>query len=268
MTKTFSLPDVDSLDEVPEEYRAYYYRKDGQIVRQNPAAMASTLAKMRREAEELKGDRDALKARWDAVAESFGADATPEKIREIKARADKAIDAPTDEEFNKRVRIIEETAKKQIEALKKQIDERDAIIEKEAVEAQIRDALKRAGAREEALDILPELLRRRVEKRFEDGRLKLQPLDADNLRMYAEDGHTPATLYDLAVQIRSQKPIFFSAPQPAGLGSGGSPGSGAPAPDWFKMTPAEKAEFSRKHGAAAVQNIISKSVQQTVAQKK
>lgn len=260
MTKEFSLPDVDSLEEVPEAFRAFYFEKDGKVVKQNPSAMASTMAKIRRENEKLSAERAEFEKKLKAYTEALGEDADPEIIRTLKEKAQRADAVPTDDEIKKRIAIIEENFKKQIALKEKELSESDAIIQQELIAGQIREALKQAEANQDGLDILPEILRRRVEvQRLGNGRIKLLPLDEDETRMYAEDG-SEASLSDLVSEIRSKRAIFFNGSKGNGLGAGGTEAQlPKDAKNWLKMTAIEKSEFMKKHGMAAVTAMIQRA---------
>lgn len=260
MSKEFSLPDVESIDEVPDEFRPFYFERDGKVQKQNPAAMASTLAKVRRENEKLAQE---LLERQNALAQFrdvLGDDADPEVIKQLKVKAARADTLPTDQEVEKRIRLVEENAAKQTAQLKKELELRERLIEQEAVKVQIRAALQQADANKDGLDLLPDLLRSRVEKVYtEDGRIKLIPLDSDGTRMYADDG-SEATLADLANRLKDERPIFFNGSGARGLGTSGEAVTvPRDAKDPSKMSPQEKSEFIKKHGSAAYATLLMRA---------
>lgn len=244
----FSLPEVDSLDDVPEDFRSFYFEKDGKVQRQNPAAMASTMAKIRRENEKMAQELVERENRLSAYIEALGDDADPEIIKALKDKAARADQLPTNDEVEKRIRLVEENARKQMQGLQSEKTKLESIIETEAVSLQIREALKLADANQDGLDLLPQIMRTRVEKQYLDnGRIKLIPLDEDGTRMYADDG-SEATLLDLANKFRETRPIFFNGSRASGLGTNGEAVSlPKNEKNWFKMSDAEKIDFQRKH---------------------
>lgn len=260
MSKEFSLPEVDSLDEVPDDFRPFYFEKDGKVQRQNPQAMVSTMAKIRRENEKLSSEVLAKDNQLQSFIEVLGDDADPDVIKSLKDKAAKAEQLPTNEEVEKRIKLVEENARKQLEGLKVEKSKLESIIEKEAVEVQIRSALQAADANKDGLDLLPQLLRGRVEKQYtDDGRIKLIPLDEDGSRMYTQDG-SDATLLDLANKMKDERPVFFNGSRASGIGSTGeSVTIPKDAKDWYKMSAAEKAEFRKKHGKDAAVALMARS---------
>lgn len=257
MSKEFSLPEVSNLDEVPEEYRPFYFEKDGQVQRQNPQAMVSTMAKIRRENEKLSQDLLDRENRLQGFVEVLGDDADPDIIKGLKDKAAKAEQLPTNDEVEKRIRLVEENAKKQLEGLKSEKAKLESIIEKEAVEIQIKAALSAANANKDGLDLLPQLLRGRVEKKYtDDGRIELIPLDEDGSRMYTQDG-SEATLVDLANKTKDTRPVFFNGTGASGVGATGQTVTipkNAPKPS--KMTPQEKRAFQKEHGDDAWAQLV------------
>lgn len=258
--KEFSLPEVDSLDQVPDDFRAFYFEKDGKVRRQDPDAMVKTMAAIRREKDKLAQELLDRENRLQAFVEVLGDDADPDIIKSLKDKAAKAEKLPTNDEVEKRIRLVEENAKKQYEALKGEKSRLESIIEREAVEVKIQAALQKADANKDGLEILPQLLRSRVEKKYtEDGRIELIPLDEDGSRMYTQDG-SDATLLDLANKIKDERPIFFNGSRASGIGSNGETVTlPKDAKDWYKMSAEEKAEFRRKHGKQAAWALMQKS---------
>lgn len=258
---TFSLPDVESIDQVPEEFRPYYFEKEGKVQKQNPAAMASTMAKVRRESEKTANDLQEAQTVIASYQEVFGDDVPDiEVIKELKAKAARADELPSDQEVEKRIKLVEENFNKKIALKDDEIKSRDLTIERVTIAGMLKDALRQADANDDGLDLLPDVMRKRVEKKFEaDGSVSLFPLDEDGTRMYAEDG-SEATLVDLANEFRNKRPIFFNGSGARGTGSNGEAAvvpSGAK--DWYKMTPLEKADFRKKHGASAAAALMAKS---------
>lgn len=259
--KTFSLPDVDSLDEVPEEFRAFYFEKEGQVKRQDPGAMAATMAKLRREMDQVGSTLKEREKALNAYQEALGDDADPEVLRQLKEKAQRAESAPTDQEVEKRIKAVEDNFKKQLGLKEQEIASRESIIENVLIQNQIRDALRQADANDDGIDLLPKLMRDRVQKVYLDGgKIELVPLDEDGTRKFTEDGQE-ATLLDLANEYKAKRPIFFNGTSAKGFGSSGEPVNlPQGAKDWKSMTPMEKSEFRAKHGAKAAQAMISKSL--------
>ena len=246
----FSLPEVESLDEVPEEYRGFYFEKDGKVHRQDPAAMASTMAKTRRENEALKKDKETLQGQIGGYQEVLGDDElSPEYLKTLKEKAALGEKAPTDTEVEKRISTIEANHGKKIEALNKTIGDKDAIIEKIAVRGALVDALKQAKANGDGIELLPDRMRKRVEIAYTaDGDIKLSPLDEDGTRMYAEDG-SDATLLDLANQLKAKHGNLFEGTTATGMNTSGETVTvPKDAKNWWKMTDQERIEFTKKHG--------------------
>ena len=110
----FSLPEVNSLDEVPQEYRAYYFEKDGEIRRQDPGAMASTMAKIRRENEKLSSQIIEQEEQLNSFLDIMGDAADPDSLRALKEKAARAEQLPTNDEVEKRIKPVEENSNKQL----------------------------------------------------------------------------------------------------------------------------------------------------------
>jgi len=263
----FALPEVDTIDEVPEEYRAFYFEKDGKIKRQDPAAMASTMAKIRRENERLSGEVEQHQTRLTHFVEVFGDDADPESLKALKEKAAQADQLPSDKEVEKRIKTVEENYKKQLAAKDAELASREETIESVTVLGQLREALKSADANDDGLELLPKFMREQVEKEYlEGGKIKLYPLDEDGTRMYAEDG-SEATLLDLANKIKAKRPIFFHGSKASGMGAGqDAVAVPANSKNWWKMSTAEKVEFSKKHGPEKAAALMSQSAQPDAAE--
>lgn len=259
MPKEFSLPDVETIDEVPEPYRPFYFEKDGKVQKQNPAALASTLAKIRREKEQLANDLLEKDNKLAAFIEALGDDADPEVVKQLKAKAAKADTQPTNEEFDKRVRLVEENFKKIIGQKDKEIAEYDQIVKNELIDGQIRNALAQADANKDGLDILPAMLRSRVElQKLGNGKVKLIPLEKDGTKLFVGNGDE-ATLADLIAEVKNERAIFFNGSGNRGLGSGADAvnvpqDSKNPA----KMSAQEKSEYIKKHGAKGWAALLAK----------
>ena len=258
---TFSLPDVDSIDQVPEEYRPLYFEKEGKVQKQNPAAMASTMAKIRRDNEKTANELLEAQNTLASYRDVFGDDAPDlDEIKALRAKAARADELPTDQEVEKRIKLVEENFKKQLALKDSDIKSRELTIEKVTISGMLKEALRAADANTDGLDLLPDIMRKRVEKVIEaDGSVKLHPLDEDGTRMYAEDG-SEATLVDLANEFRNKRPIFFNGSGARGTGSNGEAAVvPAGSKDWYKMSPQEKADFRKKHGPAAARALMQKS---------
>lgn len=259
----FALPDpsrFESLEAVPEGLRKFYFEKDGKVHEQDPQALVSTLAKTRRENEKLAKEILEAQNRLSAFVEILGDDADPEVIKSWKIKAAKAEELPSDQEIEKRIRLIEENHKKALSVKESEIKSRDLTIERVTINGMLREALRAADANQDGLDILPDLMRKRVEKHIkEDGSVELYPLDEDGTRMYADDG-SEGTLVDLANELRAKRPIFFSGSKASGVGSSGEnillPKD---AKNWYDMDAAEKAAFRKKHGREAATKLMQKS---------
>ena len=256
----FSLPEVSSIDDVPDEYRPFYFEKEGKIQRQDPMAMKKTIDAVRREKDQLAKELMERDNRLGAFVDALGDDADPDYIKGLKEKAAKAEQLPTNDEVEKRIRLVEENYKKQQDLLKKELDQREKTIEKVTIASQLRDALKAADANEDGLDILPEILRKRVEKQYLDnGEVQLIPLDEDGTRMYADDG-SDATLVDLANKFREKRPIFFNGSRASGMGTTGEQVViSKDQKNWFKMNDGERMDFRKKHGQQKTNALIAQS---------
>lgn len=258
----FSLPEVSSIDDVPEEFRPYYFEKDGQVHRQNPAAMVSTMAKVRRENEKLSQELLDRENRLKTFIEVLGEDADPDVIKSLKEKAARAEGLPSDEEVAKRIRIVEENARKERAALEKKLHDRDRTIEIEAVESQLRAALQAANANEAGVRLLPETMRKRLQKNYlDDGRMELIPLDEDGTRMYNDDG-SAATLVDLANKLRADAAFapLFEGTRASGLGTNGEAITlPKDSPNYWKLTDQQKIEFAKKHGQQKLMLLMANS---------
>lgn len=264
---TFSLPDVESIDQVPEEYRPFYFEKEGKVQKQNPAAMASTMAKIRRENEKYEKDLAEKETALKSYLDVFGDEPlSPEDIKALKEKAARAEQQPTDHEVEKRIKLVEENFNKKLAMKDAEIKSRELTIEKVTIAGMLKEALRLADANSDGLDLLPDIMRKRVEKTIEsDGSVKLYPLDEDGTRMYAEDG-SEATLVDLANEFRNKRPVFFNSSGARGMGSNGESAIvPAGAKDWYKMSPQEKDDFRKKHGKAAAAALMAKSSTQQAA---
>lgn len=259
--KTFSLPEVESLEEVPDEYRPFYFEKEGKIQRQDPTAMVKTVAALRREkagAEATAKDAQELLSRYTEV---LGEDFDINTVKEWKQKAAMAEQLPTDQEVEKRISLVKQDALKQLQMKEKEIEAAHRTIEEVTVKGMLKDALRSADANQDGLDILPDIMRKRVKRTInDDGTVSLHPLDEDGTQMYADDG-SEATLLDLANEIRAKRPVFFNGSKASGIGATGETVNlPKDAPNWYKMSPEQKTAFTKKHGKEAATALMMKSV--------
>lgn len=259
----YSLPDAskyESIGDVPEGIRKYYFEKDGKVHEQDPQAMVSTMAKIRRENEKLTKELLDRDNRLTEFIDVLGEDADPDAIKSWKEKAARADELPTEADWEKREKILNENFKKQLAIKDGDIQSRDLTIERVTINGMLREALRSADANKDGVDLLPDHMRKRVEKVIkEDGSVELHPLDEDGTRMYAEDG-SEATLVDLANEFRTKRPIFFNGSRASGMGSTGeSVALPKDAKNWYAMSAEEKSAFRKKHGKEAAVALMAKS---------
>lgn len=256
----FSLPEtVESLDVVPDDLKGFYFERDGKIQRQDPKALVSTLAKVRREGEARDKELQETKGALAAYQETLGDDADPDIVRALKEKAARADELPTDADVQKRIEKIEENYKKQLGLKDNEIASREKVIEQDLVDGRLSAALIEADADKDCVDLLTTSMRERVDRAYENGRIKLVPLDKDGTRLYREDG-SDATLVDLAMEIRAARPKLFNGTANRGLGSGAEASNvPADAKNWYHMSAREKNDFRAKHGETVTARLIAQS---------
>lgn len=258
--KEFSLPEVSSLDEVPEDYRAFYYEKDGKVQRQNPASLAGQLAKSRRESEQKDAELLQTKNALAIYQEALGDEADPETIRLLKDKAARADASPTEADVQKRLDTLRADYEKKMKAQSAEMQKLDSIVRNNTVADRLREALREANASDDGVALLPERMLNRVSVDYADnGKITIRVLDEDGTGMYVNGQE--ASLVDLATELKTKHPSLFKGSGATGMGSGANATSvPSNVKSWSKMTDAEKIAFQKQHGRAAVNAMIARDL--------
>lgn len=162
---------ADSLDDIPDEHRSLYEEADGGYQLQVDGApdggedvsgLKSALERTKRELKKLK----------DGGAQKLSSEESEEleRLREAEAQReeDAAKAAGKWDELRARLQDKHERA---LEALKREVQKRDGVIEKLTVTNELRSAISAAGVKDEYRDAVEAmLLRQGPEVRWEDGK--------------------------------------------------------------------------------------------------
>lgn len=217
-------PVVESLDTVPEPFRAAYEERDGKFVLAKPieiddaAEVKGALAKEResaREATRIAKEREAELAKMRAEQEAAAAGVTSDKLREIEAAIETRLKAQYEPELEK-ARTSEQRAR--------------------------RNALKAAVA-SEVVD--PDDFVTLLGDRFD--------FTDDGVPM--PKGGDPKGMSAFLGTLRTEKPHLFRGTMAAGGGAAGAGSAGAaragsrPVSEW---TADEKMEYAKAHGQDAL----------------
>lgn len=259
--KQFSLPEVDSLDEVPEDYKSFYFVSEGKVQRQKPDMLVSTLNKIKRDNERVAAELLETKNALALYKEALGEDADPERLRALKEKAAKADSLTSDEDVEKRIATVKAAHDREIEKIRAVIKDREESLEEYAVMSAVRDALKQVDADEDALDLLPQKIRSRLKVEFKDKKVNVSVLNEDGSQKIRDDGQD-ATLLDLANEFKSTRPKLFNGTK--NTGAGGMPDAfqiPAGQKSWWKMTDSERIEYARKNGKEKAQAFMAASPQ-------
>lgn len=257
--KDFSLPEVNSLDEVPADFKKFYFEKDGKVQKADPSALASSLAQVRRENDQLNTKLLAASERVSAFTELLGDNADPEFIRTLQEKAARADNAPNESEIQRRLDTLKQDYEKKLQVASGETERFQQIIKKNTVTDKLREALREVNATEDGLSLLPERMMDRVEVSYaENGEIELKVLDKDGAGMYVTG--QPASLVDLATELKSSHASLFKGSGASGMGSGqNSVNLPSNAKSWWKMSDDERIAFTREHGQAAASALIEKS---------
>ena len=232
---------VDNLDSVPEGARSFYEQKDGKF-----ALKVEGL-------EDVSGLKSALEKEREAAktAKAFKElGLSPEEIRELKAAREKADEdkAKAAGEWDK---LREKLSGQHAAELKKLQDQIAALEQSErgaVVKTGLMSALAEAGATEEGLSLLPDILQGRAKMENDNGKRVVKILDADGSPMLVKG--RDATFADLVAAASEKYPSLFKATtkpgsgtQPGGNGAGRATGKEVKAGELDAMAPREKAAF-------------------------
>lgn len=233
---------TDTLEGVPEALHSFYEKgESGYKLKvdgmEDTTGLKSALQKEREAAKEAK--------RYKELGLS------PEEIAELKASRDRMEEdkAKAAGEWDKLREKLSNQHKTELDKIRAELDairnsEREA-----RVESSLKSALAEAGATEEGMSLLPDILKARATVETVEGKRVVRVLDADGSPMLAANGKD-ATLADLAAKASEKYPSLFKARTKAGSGTqpGGS-GAGRTEPKEVKaselvgMSPMEKAAF-------------------------
>lgn len=254
----------DALDNIPEGLKEVAVQKDGKFV--VDVVPGKKLAEFRDNNINLAKERDALKARWDAVAPLVGEDleafrtsfealkSVDQQVKDGKLTAKTDIEAEVGRRVdamktNYETRLAQEAAARaQAEA---KAADADTKFKRSIVERYVTDAVlsDKSGAIPTAL---PDILDRagKVFKVGDDGKLIAKEGDAI---IYGADGATPMTPIEWLGKLKEQAPYFFKGSN----GGGATGGSGKTAPgglsneDFLKLPASERLKLARRAGATA-----------------
>jgi hypothetical protein len=206
---------VDSLDAIPEAARSFYEEADGKFKLKVEGVEDTTALKGA-----LKKERDAAKAAKAAAAQYEGLGLSAEEIKELVAEKQKAERERAEKEGNFDKILAQHrkewegklTAAEQ-RALAAETSERGAV-----VGTKLMQALTKAGATEEGIDLLPDRLASRIKYELQDGKRVLTIMSADGETPLAGAGKDgTATFDDLVKEATAKFPSLFK-----GEGKGGS----------------------------------------------
>lgn len=271
--KIFSLPEVESLAEVPDEYKAFYFEKEGKVHRQKPDAMASTMAKQSRELERQKEALSASEQAMAAYREALGENADPAKLKELKEKAALADSAHTPDEVKARLDKQAATFAEEKKRLQSLVSEKDQLLDQVGVMGEIKRLLATAGVNKMGEQFLPDQIRKRVDVRYENGTIKLIPQATDGGTLIGGDGQD-ASMMDLIQEFKSNTEVYgqmFNGTQNSGSGSGNNGGRGgfsASDGNWFKMSREQQIAYRKQPGMTQerVNAFIAHSMRENTAQ--
>lgn len=237
---------VDTLDSVPEGARSFYEQKDGKF-----ALKVDGL-------EDVTGLKTALQKEREAAKEAKAfkeLGLSPEEIRELKVAREKGEEdkAKAAGEWDKlREKLTGQHAAElkklqdQIAAL--EVSERGAV-----VKTGLMSALAEAGATEEGMSLLPDILQGRAKIETDGGNRVVKIMDADGTPMLVKG--RDATFADLAAAAAEKYPSLFKATtkpgsgtQPGGNGAGRTSTRTLTRTQFEALSPSERAS-AMKEGA-------------------
>lgn len=243
--------EVEKLDAVPEAVRSFYEERDGKYRLkvqgvEDTAGLKSALQKER--------ERGKAAEKWEKLGK------TPDEIQEAFARLD-AIETDKQKASGNfeavQKKLMDQFAQKEA-VFQSTITSLTEHLRKATVENTMMAALQKAGITSEGIDVLPEVLVKRVKVDMVDGAMSVKVFQADGVTpMLGKKGE--ATVEDLVAFAVEKYPSLFAAQGKSGSGkppnssAGGAGGKTISAEKLSAMTPMEKAKFFRENPGVTVQ---------------
>lgn len=257
----FNLPkELDAAEQasIPDEYKPFYYPKEGKLVRTDPEQLTRALALAKTERAQAKDKLNELESKLKAFGE-----VTPEEIEALRAKAASGSDADK-AEVEKQIAAmraqIQANADRKLEEVAKENKRLKDTISNRLVKSYLDDAFEKAGVTPEARELLPSYVKNYVKVEFdENGDAQVRVHDGSgNLRLNQQSD--PMSLSDLLFEMRSTKAALFHSTTKPGSGSNPAVDSAvANAQNWNTMTDQQKVAFTDRHGLAATQELIRRS---------
>ena len=240
--------ELETLDNTDDAVKGLYELVDGGKFRlkvegiEDTSGLKSALAK----------ERDAAKKAREYQALGL----TPDEIRELKASREAAEDEAARKagDFDKLRDKITAQSQAQIDAIKAEMAAIEASERDARITAGLMSALSEAGATQEGLALLPEIMKGRAKIETVEGQRKIKILDEDGSPMLSNGGKD-ATFADLVNAASTRFPSLFAAKTKTGSGTppGGNNGAGSAQKtvtrtQFDTMSQLERTEFAKSGG--------------------
>lgn len=238
---------VDSLDSVDEDLRGFYVEKEGKFHLEDVTALRNT---MRHVKDELKTVKDKAKqvSAWEKLGKS------PEEIQELLSKQAEEAERKAREagDHEALLRQHQENWNKEKGTLTSAVDIWRKKYQDTELSHNLTSELVRAEATKEGIELLPNILKDRVQFDVEGDEVKMKILAADKKTVLAGGGADgQATFADLVKEAKTKFPSLFKGTGQSGSGASETDDKGGAGHGNLKrsqMSIEEKTAFIAKHG--------------------
>ncbi len=240
---------VDSLDSVDEAIRGFYEEKDGKFHLQDITALKNTVTHVKNELKDAKS-KAAQVTKWEKLGKS--AEEIQELLNAQAADAEKKAREAGDHEAL--LRQHQSNWEKEKGTLTSQVDIWRNKYQNTELSYNLTSELMKNEATAEGIELLPNILRDRVQFEVDGDTVKTKILSGDKKTAMAGGGADgQATFADLVKEAKTKYPSLFKGTGQSGSGASDTDDKGGAGHGNIKrsqMTITEKSDFIAKHGEA------------------
>lgn len=246
--------ELESLDNIPEEYRDMYVKTgDGKFQKRDFTAMETAMQRAKKERDSFREKVEGMEKKLQGFSKYQDIDL--EEYEKMKAEREQAEQKKLEQEGNYEAMLAKHNERHQQErdALLARIENLEGVVKQEKRGTGLVQALAESGATKEGMDLLSLKLSPLIEVSEADGSWQKKIKDLDGGPLLDKEGN-PGSELDLVERAKQAYPSLFKgtgasgSDTPASQSSGAVTGQSSPKEKLPReMTASEKAKYMSEH---------------------